>query len=133
MIGCAYKYNKVFNFDLARLYVMEDPKQPGRFINSHCSHCVFPACLAVCPTEAIYKDESGIVKISPLKCIGCRMCNYACSISIPKIDLEKNISVKCDLCDGDPACVKMCSTNALQFLPREEAQKIIPELRRKKK
>ena len=32
----------------------------------------------------------------------------------------KNCSMKCDLCDGDPTCVKFCPVEALKFLPAAE-------------
>jgi Fe-S-cluster-containing dehydrogenase component len=121
MIACAYKYYKTFDRRYALLYVYEDPDNPGRFINANCSHCIFPMCLSSCPREAIYKDDLGIVRISPALCIGCGTCNQSCPIGIPRIDEEKNVYVKCDFCDGDPMCVKMCSAQALMLLPRKEA------------
>ena len=129
MIACSYKHFKVFDLNQALLYVNEDPTQPGRFINAHCSHCIHPMCMAACPKDAIYRDEKGIVRISPLKCVGCGICSYACPISIPRKHPRLNIYVKCDLCDGDPMCVKMCSAEALKLLPREEAFKVVAGLR----
>jgi Fe-S-cluster-containing hydrogenase component 2 len=29
--------------------------------------------------------------------------------------------IKCEFCDGDPACVKFCETQALQFVDVSEA------------
>ncbi|PCN50495.1 4Fe-4S ferredoxin, partial [Candidatus Geothermarchaeota archaeon ex4572_27] len=70
---------------------------------------------------AIWKDEAGIVRINRLKCIGCKSCNYACPLSAPIFIEELRASSKCDLCDGDPECVKFCSSGALRAYPREEA------------
>ena len=122
MIGCAYAHFKTYDLNYALLYVNEDPSKPGRFVNANCSHCVYPMCLAACPRDAIYKDDLGIVRISPLRCIGCGICAQACPIAIPRLDLERQIFVKCDLCNGEPPnCVKMCTPKAIVYLPREEA------------
>lgn len=130
MIGCAYKHFHTFDRKFGLLYVYEDPITKGCYVNANCSHCVFPMCLAACPKEAIYKDEKGIVRISPLLCIGCGTCNQACPIGIPRLDAERKVYVKCDFCDGEwPMCVQMCSSNALRLLPRKEAFEYVRKLR----
>lgn len=44
-----------------------------------CQHCDDPACVAVCPAGATYKDEeTGIVMQDTDICIGCRSCIMAC-------------------------------------------------------
>lgn len=130
MIGCAYKHFRTFDKRFGLLYVFEDPINKGRYVNANCSHCVFPMCLASCPKEAIYKDEKGIVRISPLLCVGCGTCNQACPIGIPRLDEERKVYVKCDFCDGEwPMCVQMCSSNALRLLPRKEAFEYVNRLR----
>ncbi|RWX74116.1 MAG: 4Fe-4S dicluster domain-containing protein [Candidatus Methanosuratincola subterraneus] len=130
MIGCAYKHFRTFDRRFGLLYVYEDPINKGRYVNANCSHCVFPMCLASCPKEAIYKDEKGIVRISPLLCVGCGTCNQACPIGIPRLDEERKVYVKCDFCDGEwPMCVQMCSSNALRLLPRKEAFEYVKKLR----
>jgi Fe-S-cluster-containing dehydrogenase component len=82
MIGCAYKHYRTFDRRFALLYVNESPNKNGFYVNANCQHCVFPMCLASCPKEAIYKDEKGIVRISPMLCVGCGTCNQACPIGI---------------------------------------------------
>lgn len=130
MIGCAYKHFRTFDRRFGLLYVYENPNKKGMYVNANCSHCVFPMCLASCPKEAIYKDEKGIVRISPLICVGCGTCNQACPIGIPRLDEERKVYVKCDFCDGEwPMCVQMCSSNALRLLPRKEAFEYVKNLR----
>jgi Fe-S-cluster-containing hydrogenase component 2 len=36
------------------------------------------------------------------------------------IDRVKKVAVTCDLCGGDPTCVKFCPTGALLYLSSEE-------------
>ena len=91
MIGCAYKHYRTFDRRFALLYVNESPNKNGFYVNANCQHCVFPMCLASCPKEAIYKDEKGIVRISPMLCVGCGTCNAA-NRGYPALDEERKMS-----------------------------------------
>ena len=85
-----------------------------------CKQCENPPCLAVCPKEAIYKAEETVrVLIDRQKCVGCGMCVQACPFGAMKIDKNRGKSYKCDLCAGDPQCVKVCEPKALEYLDFE--------------
>ncbi|MFX0016413.1 MAG: 4Fe-4S dicluster domain-containing protein [Promethearchaeota archaeon] len=94
-----------------------------------CIHCDPAPCQIVCPSGAIQKEANGRVFLNELMCIGCRSCTFACSLSIAWFHPETHLSYKCDLCDGDPQCVDVCSVEAIRFLPRTEVLRIMENIR----
>lgn len=124
MVICSFEHYRTFSFERSLIRIVENPKQRGKFVVIHCAHCEYPICEVVCPSNAILKEEeTGIVRINPMKCIGCKNCIVMCPISALRFDHKHRVPVKCDLCNGDPRCIKFCSTHALTFVYREEARK----------
>ena len=86
-------------------------------VSMQCQQCDDPACMNICPAEAIYMDDStGAIIINYDKCIGCKMCSIACPFGAISVDPLTKRVVKCDLCSGDPACVKFCLTGAIEYV-----------------
>lgn len=54
------------------------PNVSMRFIPRPCMQCDNPPCTPVCPVNATYKNEEGVVVIDYDQCIGCRACITAC-------------------------------------------------------
>lgn len=80
-----------------------------------CNHCLNPACVAACPSGAIYKrGEDGIVLVNQDKCRGWRMCVTACPYKKTYYNWNSGKSEKCILCfprleTGQvPACMHTC-------------------------
>jgi Fe-S-cluster-containing hydrogenase component 2 len=74
-----------------------------------CHQCGRPLCMSACTVGAIQIDnELGIPIIDADKCNGCKSCVDACPFGEIFFDYERNVAIKCDLCDGDPQCVKFC-------------------------
>ena len=81
-----------------------------------CVLCQNAPCVTACPREALFKDENGIIQVDEKKCNGCAWCMEACEFgAITLLPTEKAVAI-CDLCDGDPECVKLCPfEDALAF------------------
>jgi nitrate reductase beta subunit len=64
-----------------------------------CEHCLNPACVATCPSGAIYKrGEDGIVLIDQDKCRGWRMCLTGCPYKKIYFNWKSGKSEKCIFC-----------------------------------
>jgi Fe-S-cluster-containing dehydrogenase component len=103
-----------------------------------CNHCENPPCVRVCPTQATWKRDDGIVMMDWHRCIGCRYCMAACPYGsrsfnwtdprshIPKLNPEfatrtKGVVEKCNFCEERvgagkrPLCVEACPQEAMLF------------------
>ena len=92
-----------------------------------CMHCDEPTCALVCPADAIKRGEDGIVR-SALKprCIACSNCVLACPFGVPKVHIEPELMMKCDMCYDRtsvglrPMCATVCPSQALSFVPADQ-------------
>jgi nitrate reductase beta subunit len=80
-----------------------------------CNHCLNPACVASCPSGAIYKrGEDGVVLINQQVCRAWRMCVTACPYKKSYYNWHTGKSEKCILCyprieaGFAPACMHSC-------------------------
>jgi Fe-S-cluster-containing dehydrogenase component len=103
-----------------------------------CNHCDNPPCTRVCPTQATWRRDDGIVMMDWHRCIGCRYCVAACPYGsrsfnwrdprpfIKEIDPEfptrtRGVVEKCTFCEErlakgqPPACVEACESKCLVF------------------
>ena len=80
-----------------------------------CNHCLNPACVASCPSGALYKrGEDGIVLLDQNTCRAWRFCISACPYKKTYYNWKSGKSEKCILCfprieSGQaPACFHSC-------------------------
>ena len=87
-----------------------------------CQHCEEPVCVTACMRGIIEKDkETGLVKRRFEDCFRCAACHVMCPIGAAVLDEDLKAFVTCDLCCGDPLCVKICPTGALRYENAEES------------
>lgn len=91
--------------------------------NHRCYHCLDAACVSVCPTGALFKED-GLTRLDRSQCSGCEYCLEACPFDVPR--MVDGLSSKCDACadvvkaGGEPWCVKTCPSHALMYGDRTE-------------
>ena len=93
---------------------------PGLEIPHLCAQCDDYPCKESCPVEAISIDpRTTAVIVDREKCTGCGACIRACPGSVPYLHPRDRKANICDLCNGDPECVKVCQEaeyNALKLV-----------------
>jgi Fe-S-cluster-containing dehydrogenase component len=120
-------FNRVHSYEVEADADAAQPAMTLHFPRS-CLHCETPACVTVCPTGASYKRaEDGIVLVDEDKCIGCKLCSWACPYGAREYSAVEGVMKKCTLCvdriyneqleqaDRQPACVQACPTRARHF------------------
>lgn len=119
------------------------PAEGKFYLPVQCQQCDEPPCTDVCPVEATWKEEDGIVVVDYNWCIGCRYCEAACPYharrfnwkqpTVPAAEVNpeqgylsnrirpQGVVEKCHFClhrtrEGRfPACLEACPTGARVF------------------
>ena len=99
-----------------------------------CMHCDSPTCAEVCPADAIKRSEDGVVQSARKpRCIACNNCVLACPFGVPKMKVEFELMMKCDMCYDrssvglKPMCASVCPSQALFFGTQEEIEALRPQ------
>ncbi|MFP7664897.1 MAG: nitrate reductase subunit beta [Corynebacterium pyruviciproducens] len=87
-----------------------------------CEHCLNPACVASCPSGAMYKRaEDGIVLVDQDRCRGWRMCVSGCPYKKVYFNHKSGKAEKCTLCyprleAGQPTVCSETCVGRLRYL-----------------
>ena len=142
--SCNHAHHLHADHNWIKIYQMQDAEDTSPYWQpTTCMHCEEPPCVKVCPVDATFKRQDGIVLIDSDRCIGCRFCmaacpystrvfnwedpnlpqeiasqHYSCESSVPQ---KKGTVGKCDFCPdmarkGElPHCVSACPNGVFFF------------------
>jgi Fe-S-cluster-containing dehydrogenase component len=142
--ACDHMHHIPADQNWIKVYPMKDAAYDAPYWQpTTCMHCDNPPCVKVCPVDATFKRQDGIVLIDSDRCIGCRFCMAACPYStrvfnwgdpelpedVAKMDYSCETSVpqkkgtvgKCDFCPDMtrmgmlPHCVSACPNGVFFF------------------
>ena len=112
-IVCSLKHEGVPYPARSRIEVIE--ARDNVWVPVFCFQCEDATCMKVCPVNALKRDEKeDLIIMDKETCINCKACAFACAFGAIGIDSEGK-TFKCDLCDGEPLCVKICPVEALTY------------------
>ncbi len=105
---CEIVCNKMHHLHSGVSWLKIYPMQAGEHTAPYwqpttCMHCDHPPCVKVCPVDATFKRQDGIVLIDANRCVGCRFCMAACPYSIRVFNWE-NPDIPEELCEQEYSC-----------------------------
>jgi len=117
---CSFTHYKISNPSLSRIKVVTNESELIDF-PVICRQCTDPTCQSVCPTQAISRNnQQGVNQIDKELCVGCGECASACPFGAIFLPMGDKVPISCDLCGGEPQCVKYCPREVLVYTSNEE-------------
>lgn len=142
--SCQKMHHQPEDKEWIKVRLMENNEHGGPYwFPKTCFHCDNPPCVKVCPVNATFKRDDGLVLIDNERCIGCKFCMCACPYSTrvfnweepnqpeeiamctpsPETSVPSKIGTvdKCDFCPDMvrqgklPDCVTACPNGVFYF------------------
>jgi len=115
LISCQSSHIEGYGESCARLKVKfeiknDEPRNSRPVVCTLCEKCV-----QACPTHALEINDRGYLSLNPELCNHCGDCTKACPFEVIWIN-EDGLPIFCDLCQGDPQCVRNCPAHALEII-----------------
>jgi len=108
MLICSFMHTGACSYHGSRIKIVSDEGH-GIHTPTLCQFCEDPPCVSACPAEALSKNlKTNAIQVDGSLCNGCQACISACSFGAIFFDPENQKAFTCDLCQGDPECVKVC-------------------------
>lgn len=122
---CNFHKQQAFNTAEPRVWIEErftGDALDGRFAYTPhiCTKCGL--CIERCPEGAFSMHPDGYLQLDESKCTSCQVCAEVCPTQVITFD-HRGMPVFCDLCQGDPQCVKACGYGALVIADKATAEK----------
>jgi molybdopterin-containing oxidoreductase family iron-sulfur binding subunit len=147
--SCQKMHHQPEDKEWLQVKLMKDHDQASPYwFPKTCFHCDNPPCVKVCPVDATFKRDDGLVLIDNERCIGCKFCMAACPYSTrvfnwaepdqseeishcassPETSVPSEIGTvdKCDFCPDMarrgllPDCVTACPNGVFYFGDQNE-------------
>jgi Fe-S-cluster-containing hydrogenase component 2 len=86
-----------------------------------CAVCPDAPCVRVCPADALSREgDFGKVTVDEKRCASCSGCVLSCPFEVLRLEGSRSMPNPCDLCGGDPECVRFCRAGALELVHLDE-------------
>ncbi len=93
-VACAMENSRLPGESWHDVIFFTEGKYPSaqlKWLPRPCMQCENPSCVQVCPVEATYKNDEGVVLIDWERCIGCKFCMIACPYGVRFYSDEKPV------------------------------------------
>jgi Fe-S-cluster-containing hydrogenase component 2 len=116
-LACSFGHFEAFDPSISFIKNAGFYDEPFFFVSVTCFQCEEPYCTEICPAKALKRNgETGAVTVDRDRCVGCKMCTLACPFGNIIFLENDGVVAKCDLCNGDPECAKICPSEAIQYV-----------------
>ena len=117
-ILCTQFHDNIYGVQNARLKIKssETKERMPAFKPHVCTLC--EKCVKACEPGALKIGERGYLVLDETICNGCGDCKESCPFEVINMNIKTNKPMFCDLCLGNPQCVKWFNRDALTLIKR---------------